>query len=602
MSLRIAAYENGDHACVLWFPSDLKPIADCRGFAIWKQTTRGGGAPSTCLLNNYVDFGGYNAHPLPPGEEWKRPFQRYLWWDYSVEVNDEVIYQVIPVVGPDKDHLAPDPAQASPKSKPVRVTGQVMAHIGAYFNKGIIAAQWVARELAAEAQSGEARKTSLQRIIKKKDDPLRNALSGMLRTAILKELRDANDKKWSIYAALYELNDPELIAALKKFGPRCNLILGNGAFKSGENDENADVRKELKTKSTIKVFDRIVTGEHFAHNKFVVFCDEHDAPQKVLSGSTNWTVTGLCTQANNGLLIADPKVAQTFRAEWDALKNAKNGFPGTLVTGNSKRRSFSVDGASVTTWFAPTSAQQDMKEARELIARANDGALFLFFNPGQFADDNDKATLLQSLVERMQPGKPGYKKGLYFRGVVNQKIAGLTDADGEPVDSSGDEHDDTADPHDPATPDSPVLLYGEHASAPVRAPKSVLVPAAITSTFAGWAQELLSIGVMVHSKVVVLDPFGDNPVVMTGSHNMGTKASRANDDNLVIVQGPPARGLAIAYAVNIIAIYQEYRWRTYVATHQGQDGAWKGLVDNDQWQAGHLVGDRQDLSFWLKGA
>ena len=53
-----------------------------------------------------------------------------------------------------------------------------------------------------------------------------------------------------------------------------SLVLANGAFKSnaeGENDENAKVREDLKTK--INVFDRIVTSGHFAHNKFVVFCD-----------------------------------------------------------------------------------------------------------------------------------------------------------------------------------------------------------------------------------------------------------------------------------------------------------------------------------------
>ena len=36
---------------------------------------------------------------------------------------------------------------------------------------------------------------------------------------------------------------------------------------------------------------------------------------------------------------------------------------------------------------------------------------------------------------------------------------------------------------------------------------------------------MLGTGVHIHSKVIVLDPFGKNPVVMTGSHNLGYKAS-----------------------------------------------------------------------------
>jgi membrane protein required for colicin V production len=52
----------------------------------------------------------------------------------------------------------------------------------------------------------------------------------------------------------------------------------------------------------VLVFDRIVPQGHFAHDKFVVVCDANRKPLRVLTGSTNWTFTGLCTQANNGLI------------------------------------------------------------------------------------------------------------------------------------------------------------------------------------------------------------------------------------------------------------------------------------------------------------
>ena len=58
---------------------------------------------------------------------------------------------------------------------------------------------------------------------------------------------------------------------------------------------------------------------------------------------------------------------------------------------------------------------------------------------------------------------------------------------------------------------------------------------------------------------IVVDPFGDAPVVMTGSHNLGKKASSENDDNLVIVTG--ASGLAREYAVYIQVVFDAYKWR-----------------------------------------
>jgi phosphatidylserine/phosphatidylglycerophosphate/cardiolipin synthase-like enzyme len=53
--------------------------------------------------------------------------------------------------------------------------------------------------------------------------------------------------------------------------------------------------------------------------------------------------------------------------------------------------------------------------------------------------------------------------------------------------------------------------------------------------------------------------FGEFPVVMTASHNMGPKASADNDENLVIIENN--RKLAIEYAVHIKSLYDHYRWR-----------------------------------------
>jgi hypothetical protein len=107
-------------------------------------------------------------------------------------------------------------------------------------------------------------------------------------------------------------------------------------------------------------------------------------------------------------------------------------------------------------------------------------------------------------------------------------------------------------------------------------------------------------GVHVHSKVVVIDPFGKKPVVITGSHNLGYKASTMNDDNMMIVEGNAP--LAAAYAANIIAIYQAYRWNMYAVAHANDPQSWHGPVDNATWQDTYLQKDSPDLAeikFWL---
>lgn len=563
----INIFDNGDHACVAWRPTGNDPaqwqaVADCRGFAIQRKRTRNG-VTDVAWLRNRVGFA--ENQPAPPADQaWRWPLQRYMWWDYDVMPGDTVQYRLFPMIGAAAALTAPDTSTDDGWTDPHVLSSDYGDGISAWFNRGVVATQWVERALKQQDASGAPRSTLLKAVAAP-GNPLRDRLGGLLKDAVLKLLREAPGP---IYAALYELNDPEVQARLVALGQRCNLILGNGAFKPPEKDENEKVRAQLRG-TAINLHDRIVGSGHFAHNKFIVFCDAQGVPESVWTGSTNLTVTGLCTQVNNGVLIHDRNVAQDFRDAWDRLVAAGNGYPKTLVDPNSIQRTRQVGNTKISSWFAATNDAQDLKQARDLIAAAKQGIMFLFFNPGAFAQDPLKATLLQAVVARQA------EPGLYVRGVVNQEIDKLTNV--------------------------PVQLVTSGTAAPMQLPKRVLVPDAIDTKYGNWEKELKGASsVMVHSKVVILDPFGDHPVVMTGSHNLGFKASSKNDDNLVIIEGNGA--LARAYAANIVAIFQEYRWRDYVATHGNDSGAWKGLEDDDTWQSGHLRREKDEMLFWVPGA
>lgn len=499
-----------------------------------------------------------------------------------------VQYSVVPMLGPDKIHLRLSPQAASALSARMKVSGQTTPSVSAYFNKGIVAAQWVSRALAKVGKGAK-----LADLIATVGNPLRDALSGLLRPQLLALLGDVKATGGEVYAALYELNDPELIAALTALGQKCHLLLANGAFKPPTTDENKDVRESLRGK--VDLHDRIVASGHFAHNKFVIVCDGDGNAQRVLSGSTNWTKTGLCTQANNAVIVDSPELAAAYLAEWKRLQAAGNLYPASLAAANSTTKTIAVDAGRITQWFAPTSDAQDLEYARGLINAAEDGIMFLFFNPGAFvaADKPKKWTLLQNILLRHQTGSPNFKPGLYMRGVVNQEIAGLTS---DPAAAKGAGPKSVS--HDPSVADNPVTLFRGGSEPPQRLTHATMVPKNIKEAFHAWDTEVLGAGVHIHSKVIVLDPFGKNPVVMTGSHNLGYKASSKNDDNLMIIEGNAP--LAAAYAANIIAIYQTYRWNAYVEAHRQDPQVWHGLVDNDTWQQGYLQGnDLAELKFWM---
>ncbi len=96
---------------------------------------------------------------------------------------------------------------------------------------------------------------------------------------------------------------------------------------------------------------------------------------------------------------------------------------------------------------------------------------------------------------------------------------------------------------------------------------------------------------IIHDKILVLDPADPvNCVVAFGSHNLGYKASYANDENLVIVQG--YRDLALAYTAHVLDVYDHYRFRaTEIAKASGEKGVprgkkWAGFLDaTDEWQS-----------------
>ena len=567
MAIEVRVVANADEATVVW-QSDSR-IGDCRGFALLREGREPSGVTVESILHTSVGFADQKPHPPPgtfrPSTEW--PIQRFLWSDYDAERFDQVRDRVVPIIGrAGALQRAPENQQSDWSAWARATTGQTPG-LNAYFNRGIVAAQWLRRRLAVPAS--EERK-ALKDVISDPTSKIREFLAGQDRVALLALLDEAEASRQQIYAALYELNDPELIPRLKALGERCNLVLANGAFSATTPDENLDASNDLAA-SEVALHHRLVGSGHFAHNKFVVVCDHEGKPLRVWTGSTNWTVTGLCTQANNALLIDDQTVARAFLDYWNRLLAAGDDYPPELADTDSTPMITNVGSSHVTTWLTPVRKKVDLADARTLINGARQGILFLMFNPGP------KETLFDDILARRDAG-------VFVHGVINQ------------------------DPGGRQTPK--VLLLDRGKELP--SDPGVILPANVSEDFGFWEQELRSYSLaMVHSKVIVIDPFGAHPVVMTGSHNMGPKASAKNDDNLVLIENAP--GLAGEYAVNVLSIYSQYKWRFNMlpkpSTRSTVKGAkpkqssarrWQGLRDDDTWQDDFFSGPRvRELDFWF---
>ena len=558
MTFRVRVHASSDDVYLVWRPEG--PIDRCRGFAIYRRTGGGKAEPIPTWVGFEDAVTSLTESPTGrPSTEW--PVQKYMWTDYQVGRGQTVAYRVIPMVGK-AGKLRRSLANASDWTPSVTLGDAASQGYEASFNRGIVASQWLSRRLAQ--LPGNTPNTKLRTAIETVGHPLRDFLAGDGRTAIIAFIREAAAAPTrTLHAALFELSDPELVAELIKLGPKLHLVLANGSVKKKGEDENSDARTKLKA-AGIDVTDRMIAPNRLGHNKFAVLSDAAGQPMAVLTGSTNWTETGLCTQTNNVLVVRDRAVARWYRDSWQRLHDAQSTTPQTLVTANSQLNKVASGGRTTTAWLTPVRTVIDLVDAAKRIDAASQGILFLMFNPGP------SGTLLNTILARGDPASPTFDGALYVNGVLNG---------------------------DPSTKKRPVVLY--HRGEPSRLSFDVVLPAAIgPDPLKFWVPELKKLAqthAMVHSKVVVVDPFGAAPVVMTGSHNMGPKASGRNDDNLVIVEGD-AR-LAEAYAVTIIAIYAQYRWRQRLA----QGSTWRGLRDNDRWQAPYFQVPEllAESKFWL---
>ncbi|MBV8522654.1 MAG: hypothetical protein JOY71_11120, partial [Acetobacteraceae bacterium] len=392
-------------------------IPDCRGFALTRRVRRAAGsAPSPAKTGEEDGFaiesvsswvGFANGPKVEPGTrkpttEW--PIQKYVWSDFMVNPGDQVAYRITPMLG-SAGALTEDAANASPWSEVVEIGAETVGRISCYFNRGIVASQWLAR-LLPEAHPDQ----ELRKIIATPGDKIRNFLGGPVHEKLIELLTEANQNHGHVFAALFELDDPELIRLLQAFGKRAHVVLGNGSVKHKGDDENADARADIRM---CDVHDRMTAPRALAHNKFLVICDSHQTPQAVWTGSTNWTMTGLCTQANNAVLVQNPALADYYLEQWKMLAKCEDASPPSLLAANATPRTVrGLDGTTL--WFTPIHGQPDLEQAGEMIRGAKEGILFLMFNPGP------RGTLFNDIVDLASPSGQHYDPDLYIQGVLNQ--------------------------------------------------------------------------------------------------------------------------------------------------------------------------------------
>lgn len=289
----------------------------------------------------------------------------------------------------------------------------------------------------------------------------------------------------------------------------------------------------------------IVTGNmaHIMHDKFMIVDGRF-----VFAGTANWTPTDLVHNSNNFFMIDNPFVAADFQDEFDQMY--AGAFGHTKVE-NDNGRSYTVGDAEVEVWFSPN--EDALGRITELIDGAQESVRFTIF---AFTKDQIGSAFIRA-QERFdeQDALDGISPDADFRD--RRSVAGVIDQ--SQLHSNGQYHE----VYRLLGAQVPMRLDGNDAS---RQPGDYQ---------AG--------GGRLHSKTMVIDADGENPIVISGSFNWSSSATQSNDEFMVVMHGKRT--------AKVFDDYFEGLWanaRTMGNTFVGEDVLPGAVVINEvHWYGSH---------------
>ncbi|HEV7429447.1 MAG TPA: phospholipase D-like domain-containing protein [Thermoanaerobaculia bacterium] len=488
---------------------DLDPAkrAGCLGFTLQRSDV---GTPATRFLPNSITFADTPEATVLDTQN--SPLQKFRWGDYTVKPGTAYRYTVTARYRDgdrtatklkDGDSVTVDVVTEDPKQQATAV----------FFNRAAAASQ------AYKHKFGDVDPGKLQA---PKNIEALAWLSRGLEEALLDFQSLAADKSFGLHCAVYEFQKENLLNGLKKAldrGADVQVVYhyrhkGTAADKTWTKNEAAATKAGLTAVCT----QRKQTAGVIMHNKFMVLLKD-GKPIAVWTGSTNWTDGGIYGQLNVGHAVYDPNVAAIYEGYFQLLKKD---LPDKDMKADVRTLG-AIPSTTPAAGVLPILSPQSDRTMLTLYGAITENAQCVLISaPFALADEMTKP--LRTAV----PGKMRYL---------------LVDKEGSLGDKT-DIHDIEA-----------------------VATNSVAFAATLPSNLTSFQDKLLKdsaesyhhAGVHIHSKIILADPFGDDPVLVTGSANFSTNSTMHNDSNSLLVRGDTR--VADIYSTEFMRMFEQYHFR-----------------------------------------
>jgi phosphatidylserine/phosphatidylglycerophosphate/cardiolipin synthase-like enzyme len=552
LTLRVIA---GTRSAILGIDLQENLRKGCLGFSI-RRTDLGPTAkaahppvPEAVWLPNMLRFPDDKGGG--PATTSTAPLQKFRWGDYTLAPAHRYRFQVVPRFGKPAA-LKAEPGLDEGVSVEVTTEDTESPETAIFFNRASAASRAfdlhfkqvkTEKQLLADTEEARAAKAWL---------------SNGLEEALLAYLEKAADENYALHAAVYEFQKPELLAALKAAGQRGAevKVAYHAREKPGAKDEtrakNEAAIKAAKFGKTVQLVAREADPQGaIMHNKFVVLLKKHGkdfVPQAVWTGSTNWTDGGLYGQLNVGHAVYDPELAATYERYFQLLyaDSSSDQMKDELATLTPVSLTLSGE-HKITPVFSPQS---------------NDTMLHLY----SVLCDGAKCVMVSApfALSPIVLAALAKKKEDVLRYMLLDKMSSL--GKGEEV------HVMQGDPSD-------VIAAAATLPSPLHDFQGELLEG---------KESFRHAGIHIHSKVIMVDPLGSDPIVVTGSANFSHNSTEVNDSNSLVIRGHTA--VADAYATEFMRMFEHYHFRASEAAAKGKAKP-LGLVPDDSWSDKYYVSD-----------
>lgn len=503
-------------------------VADCEalaGFALERTDHTAGTGPRSIIGNKTFAATANNGRERGGFSTFHHPIQAFAWSDYTAEPGHEYSYRVVALKGP------PDRLEEFAEAT-VEVTTETPAggDHDIYFNRGVAASQAYARRFDNRRPD--------------KVGPEAFAwLSRGLAEAITEFIGRATGRGWGLRVAAYEFTDAGVLEALR-------AAVGRGADVAVVYDHRTDKPGDLNAAAvTAAGLDAVCTPRregrsHIAHNKFIVLTRDGEG-QAVLTGGTNFSRGGIYGHSNVIHVVEDPAVAAEYLSYWELLHDDPRvaALARTLSEAEIPSRPPPVGTAAI---FSPRREDDALQYYVRLAKDAKD-ALFMTFAFGmnplfQEAYDTSSAPLRFATLETaIRPMKAGPER----------------DAEEERIRRLRFKEENR-------------FAIGSHLEG---------------DGLDGWLKERLSNlnrhVRYIHTKIMLVDPLSEDPIVVAGSANFSRASSIGNDENMLVVRGNTR--VADIYLGEFMRIYTHHAFREFANT-RGRNAELKHLKTDDWWR------------------